>query len=121
MVILREKRYSKLKIEPKKIIEATKKNIKDNPLALSISTASLAVSAGNLAVRNKQARQNKEFQKEQVEATNRLTEAIEGNKQAQEVLKKKKGTIKRSQNPKIFEEGSVSDSISKKYKIKRKS
>lgn len=121
MIILREKEYSKKKINVKDLIEKGRKNAKDNPLPIAISTASLGVSGGNLLIRNKQAKQNKEFQKEQVEATNKLTEAIERNEQAQEVLKKKKRTIKRSQNPRIFEDGSVGDSISKKMNINKKS
>lgn len=121
MIILREKLYGKRSWKPKDIKDKAIKAVKDNPL----TAGNTVLSVGSIGIAVKRSKNEKKFQKEQIDATNELTKAIEeNNNTAREVMKKKKKTLKKSQKPytrdyylpKPVED--VKDSVEKKLNIK---
>ena len=100
MIMFRQKNFGKIKIFRKggkmdKVVEKAK----ENPLATIGTASSVGFGSFNAAVALKRSKNEKKFQKEQIEATNKLTEAIENSEKSKETLKKKKRTLKKSQKP----------------------
>jgi len=101
MIEFRQKEFGaqkKLIFRPKDWLPELGKTIKNNPLT-AVNTG-LSVSALGINMRRRD--NEKKFQKEQIEATNNLTKAIEGKQDKEEtkrLLKSKRRTLKRSQKP----------------------
>lgn len=100
MIMFRQKNFGKVRIFRKgsradKVVEKAK----ENPLATIGTISSVGFGSFNAAVALKRSKNEKKFQKEQIEATNKLTEAIENSEKSRETLKKKKRVLKRSQKP----------------------
>jgi hypothetical protein len=109
-----------------KTIEKGKKVWKENKATIGV--IGTGISAVNLGINLSRGNNEKKFQKEQIEATNRLTNAINSTSdENRETLKKKKKTIKVSQKPYVRDK-SLPEPIEKAkeksletIKIKRKS
>lgn len=100
MILFRQKTFGKISIFRRggkldKVVEKAK----ENPLATIGMTSSIGFGSFNAAIALKRSKNEKKFQKEQIEATNNLTKAIEGNDNSRETLKKKKRILKKSQKP----------------------
>lgn len=101
MIEFRQKEFGaqkKLIFRPKDWFPELGKTIKNNPL----TAVNTVLSTSALGINMRRRDNEKKFQKEQIEATNNLTKAIEGKQDKEEtkkVLKSKRRTLKRSQKP----------------------
>lgn len=101
MIEFRQKEFGaqkKLIFRPKDWLPELGKTIKNNPL----TAVNTVLSTSALGINMRRRDNEKKFQKEQIEATNNLTKAIEGKQDKEEtkrVLKARKRTLKRSQKP----------------------
>ena len=97
--MFRQKNFGKNSFRLKKWGNKTLKTAKENPLAAVGTVSSLGFGSFNASVALNRSKNEKKFQKEQIEATNRLTEAIEKDEKAKTKLKTKRRLIKKSQKP----------------------
>lgn len=101
MIEFRQKEFGvqkKLIFRPKDWLPELGKTIKNNPL----TAVNTVLSTSALGINMRRRDNEKKFQKEQIEATNNLTKAIEGKQDKEEtknVLKARKKTLKKSQKP----------------------
>ena len=106
MIKFRLKTFSKFRTGVKKTIDKGK-DIWDNHKA-EIGVVGTGISAVNLATNLHRGNNEKKFQKEQIEATNKLTNAINStNSETKELLKKNRRLIKKSQKPYVQDRSSV--------------
>jgi hypothetical protein len=100
MIMFRQKNFGKVNIFRKgsKIDKAVEKG-KDiwNNNKAEIGVIGTGISALNLGINVSRGNNEKKFQKEQIDATKKLTDAIENSNQ--EELKKNKKLVKKSQKP----------------------
>ena len=105
MIMFRQKNFGKVRIFRKgsradKVVEKGK-GIWDNNKA-EIGVIGTGISALNLGINVSRGKNEKKFQKEQIEATNKLTDAINSTtSENKQTLKRKKKLIKASQKPYI--------------------
>jgi hypothetical protein len=123
MVEFRQKNFGK---PLRKAVEKGKKVWDENKATIGV--IGTGISAVNLGINLSRGKNEKKFQQEQVEATNRLTDAINSTSdENRKTLKRKKRTIKVSQKPYVRDK-SLPEPIEKAkeksletIKIKRKS
>ena len=77
MIVFRQKSFGKISFKPKEWGSKALKTAKENPLAAVGTVSSIGFGGFNASVALNRSKNEKKFQKEQIEATNRLTEAIE--------------------------------------------
>lgn len=99
MIIFRQKNFGKISFKPKELGKKALKTAKENPLAAVGTVSSIGFGSFNASVALNRSKNEKKFQKEQIEATNRLTEAIENDEKSKTKLKSKKKLVKKSQKP----------------------
>jgi hypothetical protein len=97
--MFRQKNFGKVSFRLKKWGSKALKTAKENPLSTIGTVSSIGFGSFNASVALNRSKNEKKFQKEQIEATNRLTEAIEKDEKAKTKLKTKRRLIKRSQKP----------------------
>lgn len=109
MIIFRQKNFGKISFRRgKKVVDGVKETYgkskfgrwaDKNKSTIGIVTGISGTSLGtaNLSIALKRSQNEKKFQKEQIDATKKLTEAIENSNQ--EELKKNKKLVKKSQKP----------------------
>lgn len=99
MIIIRQKNFGKISFKPKELGKKALKTAKENPIAAVGAVSSVGFGSFNASVALNRSKNEKKFQKEQIEATNRLTEAIENDEKSKTKLKSKKKLVKKSQKP----------------------
>lgn len=109
MIILRQKNFGKISFRKgQKVVDGVKgayekskpgKWADKNKSTIGIITgiSGTALGTANLSIALKRSQNEKKFQKEQIDATKKLTDAIENSNQ--EELKKNKKLVKKSQKP----------------------
>ncbi len=109
MIILRQKNFSRVSFRKgKKVVDGVKEAYEKskpgqwadknkNTIGIVTGITGTALGTVNLSIALKRSQNEKKFQKEQIDATKKLTKAIENSNQ--EELKKNKKLVKKSQKP----------------------